>query len=195
MKAIQPKELGKHETKQHVLLKFLLVLSVLVLYFFFIAFHYGVKDGIFIAALTWSFFVLCTPIADAGFLLDFPIRLIANIRMMYSEILVWILAIFLNIYGFFFSPAVYQKTVILRLFFHILEQPFPFWSIILISGIGTFVSIHFGDELLNVAKHSERKHYQKHHKKLQLIIMIFIFAIAFVLYDFLLKRLGVELPL
>jgi hypothetical protein len=55
-------------------IKFLLLFTILIFYFAFISFKYGVKDGFAITLLTWSFFVLCTPIADAGFILDFPIR-------------------------------------------------------------------------------------------------------------------------
>ena len=192
---ISAKQLRTHETKQHALMKFLLVASVLVIYFFFVAFKYGVQDGLLISALTWSFFVLCTPVADAGFLLDFPIRLITNFRMFYSEIIVWGLAIAVNVYTFFFADMIYDKTVLLRLFLHILQQPFPFWSIIAVSGLGTFLSIHFGDELMDVAKHKQRKKYSKHHKKQQLIIMVFIFVVTLILYDFLLKKLGVDVPL
>jgi hypothetical protein len=68
---IQSRQLVKHETKRHILIKFLLVLFVFIIYFGFIA----LKDGFYVTILTWSFFVLCTPVADAGFLLDFPFRL------------------------------------------------------------------------------------------------------------------------
>ncbi len=189
------KNLIKHETKRLVLKKFLLVLLVFLLYFVFISYKYGVEQGFFVSLLTWSFFVLCTPIADAGFLIDFPLRLITKIRMLYSEIIVWAFAIFLNLYAFFLMPTIYQKTGILNLFHHILAEPFPFWSIIIISLIGTFVSIQFGDELLDKTKYKETKLYHKHKHNHRFIVMIFLFAISFVLYDFLLKKLGINLPI
>lgn len=187
--------LSKHETKQHVLLKFLALVLVLLGYFFFIASQYGVKEGFLVTALTWSFFVLCTPIADAGFLIDFPVRLILHLRMLLSEIFVWGIAITLNIYSFFFNAEAYSKTKILSLFHHILENPIPFWSIILLSFIGTFVSIRFGDELVDKVHHHERKFYHKHKYNYRLIMMVFIFGSSFLLYDFLLKKLGVDLPI
>jgi len=192
---IKHNNLLKHETKRHVLIKFLLVLSVFMAYFIFIAQRYGIKEGFFVSALTWSFFVLCTPIADAGFLIDFPLRLITKIKMFVSELFVWIVAIALNLYAFTITPEIYSKTKILVLFKHILEQPFPFWIIIFLSMIGTFLSIKFGDELLDKVKHKERKTYNKHKHKYRLIIMIFLFTMIFVLYDFLLKKLGVNLPI
>ncbi len=85
-----------HPRKQ-VVYKFVLLCILLVSYFAYLSFKYDVRTGGVAAALTWSFFVLCTPIADAGFLLDFPLRLIFGIRMLFSEIAAWTLAIAVNI--------------------------------------------------------------------------------------------------
>jgi len=185
----------KHETKQHILFKFLGVLAIFAGYFGFIVYKYGLENGIMITALSWSFFVLCTPIADAGFLIDFPLRLITRIKMLYSEIIVWIIAISLNFYAFFYKPAAYEKTELLQLFKHILNDPIPFWAIIFISGIGTFMSVLFGDELFDVTKHSERTIHAKHKHNYNFIVMIFIIGISIILYYFLLEKLGVNLPL
>jgi len=160
-----------------------------------IVFHYGIENGILITALTWSFFVLCTPIADAGFLLDFPLRLILCVRMMISEMIVWGIAISLNIYAFFFRPEIYEKTKLLSLFYHILEQPAPFWLIILVSGIGTFVSVRFGDKLLDKKEHKDCPKTDDHRAWVQFSIMAFLVLMSIILYDFLLKQLGVDLPL
>ncbi len=192
-KKIQPKDLIKHETKNHVLVKFLLVFLIFLIYFLYIAQKYGVQQGFLVAFLSWSFFVLCTPVADAGFLIDFPLRLITKIKMFVAEILVWLIAITINFYVFFTNPAIYEKTKLLKLFKHILEKPWPFWIIILVSMLGTFVSIKFGDELLDKIQHKERTLYQKHKKNHQLIIMIFLIVFSLFFYDFLLKKLGIDL--
>jgi len=191
---IKPHHLLKHETKRRALIKFTLLLSIFLGYFIFVIQKYGAKEGFFVAMLSWSFFVLCTPIADAGFLIDFPLRLLTNIRMIILESFIWLIAIALNIYSFFFSPEIYTQTKLLNLFKHILEQPLPFWLIIFLAMIGTFTSIKFGDELLDKVTHKECVKYQKHKHKFRLIIMIFLFAITFVLYDFLLKKLNVSFP-
>lgn len=192
---IQHKKIFHHETKKHIFLKFSLVAFIFLGYFIFMSRKYGVEEGFLVTLLTWSFFVLCTPIADAGFLIDFPLRLITKIRMFFLEIIVWVIAIGLNLYAFIFNPEIYSKTKLLVLFQHILEQPFPFWSIILISGIGTFVSIQFGDELIDKAKHKDRTFFKKHKFKHHLIIMIFLIIISIIIYDLILKKLGVDLPI
>ena len=187
--------LARHETKRHVLRKFLLVLLLFVGYFFFITQHYGLENGFLITLLTWSFFVLCTPVADAGFLLAFPLRLITKLRMLYSQMLISAFAIVLNTYTFFELPELYEKTKLLSFFQHILAQPVPFWAIILISGVGTFLSVRFGDELMDTVHHSERKLHQCHKHTLRWIGMVFLFGITLILYDFLLQKMGVHLPL
>lgn len=182
------------ETHRHILGKFLLLAAVLVGYFAFVSWQYGVTDGFSITWLTWSFFVLCTPIADAGFLIDFPTRLILNLRMIFSETMVWMIAISLNIYNYFFHPELYAKTELLKLFKHILDQPLPFWIIILLSALGTFLSVRFGDELWDVARHKDRTFHKKHVLKWRVIFMVTLIVLVLVAYNFLLKSLGVAVP-
>ncbi|MCA9478333.1 MAG: hypothetical protein KC535_04250 [Nanoarchaeota archaeon] len=182
---------------QNPLFKFLAVLSIFVIYIGISIKHLGAKDGFLVSLLTWSFFVLCTPIADAGFLLDFPVRLLTGLRMIYSEMIVWSIAITTNLSLFFSHPELYQTTYLLSLFHHILGQPFPFWTIILLSAVGTFLSLIFGDEIIDVSYHEKKKriHHEKHRHKLRFIIMIVLFIIILAVYDYLLNELGLHIPL
>jgi len=172
------------------------VLSILITYTILASLKFGAREGLLISALTWSFFVLCTPIADAGFLLDLPLRLFTGIRMVYCEVIVWVLALSINIFTTIFFRGVYEDTILLSLLSHIIHQPFPYWSIILLSGLGTFFSIIFGDEVLDVALRGKKKreHHKKHYRKHHLIILIFLVILVLILYDFLLNSLGVHIP-
>jgi len=185
----------KLKKRKESALKFILLLSVVIFYFLFISIKYGAKDGFFITFLTWTFFVLCTPIADAGFLLDFPIRLITNIKMLHTEVLVWAIAISSNTYFTIFNQQIYEKTFILLLLHHIIIQPIPFWSIIFLSASGTFVSIHLADKLFDLTKDFNHMDYPKHSVIYQAILFIFLVTLIFIVYDFLLKKLGINLPL
>ncbi len=78
----------KHKTHLETGLKFLILSGVFVLYLAYLIHMHNISKGSITLALTWSFFVLCTPIADAGFLLDFPIRLLFGFRMFVVEIFV-----------------------------------------------------------------------------------------------------------
>ncbi len=190
---IKSSDLIKHETKLYSLKKFLIIILIFIIYFIFISIKFGIGNGFLVSLLTWSFFVFCTPVADAGFLLDFPIRLIMRIRMIYTEIFVWFFALILNLAFLFIKPQVYEKTIMLKLFKHILLNPMPFWAIILLSALGTFLSIHFGDELIDVAKHRHRKKYFSHHTKYKVIVFIFVIALIFCFYYYLLNTLGISI--
>ena len=186
------RQLHTHETKQHALFRYLLSLGIIVAYFFWVAQQYGAKEGLLIALLTWSFFVLSTPIADAGFLIDFPLRILLGLRMVITELFVWAFAIGLNLFALNIHPEVYTKTHLLSLFHMILTHPFPYWGIIILSAIGTFLSIRFGDELLDVMKHRERKFFHRHKYNHQLILIAFAFVIVFALYTYLVSQLGLQ---
>ena len=181
---------------EHPCVKFLVVVAAFLAYLFFAIAKFGLGEGALVGLLSWSFFVFCTPIADAGMLLDFPLRLIAGIRMIYSEIAVWVIAFLINLFSFLFNPAVYDKTLLLMLFKHILIRPFPFWLIIVLSGIGTFLSVYFGDEILDLAgKKGEREKHAKHKMKHRFIILAFIITLIIILYHFLLTKLKLNIPL
>ncbi len=165
-------------------------MGVLGGYFFYLSMKFDFATGGLLTALTWSFFVLCTPVADAGFLLDFPIRLIAGIRMWITELLVWGIAVAFNIYGVFFQAEVYQSTFITKVFYQILIQPYPYWGLIGLCGIGTFLSIYFGDEVMDVIAHRHREKFQKHNFKYKVILVIFLFALIIWGYKIIITDLG-----
>lgn len=195
IKSITKNVYFKHETKRKVLIKFVLLLSILIAYFAFLAFKYGIKDGTSATILTWSFFVFCTPIADAGFLLDFPVRLITKMRMIHSEMIVWTIATLINLYSYFFNQSIYEKTGLLKIFKHVLENPYPFWSIILLSAAGTYLSIYFGDELIDVIKNKKRKKFEAHKTKHRIIMGAFVLLIIIIVffYTTLIQKLGINL--
>jgi len=192
-KKISRQFLTKHETKKEVLVRFTLVLLVFLTYFFFVAYEYGAREGLWIAWLTWSAFVLGTPIASAGFLVDFPMRMITGMRMIFSEMMVWTVAISLNLYTLIFQPSIYQTNTLLKIFHQILAHPLPYWSIIAVSALGTFISIHFGDELLDKRNHAERHFYHRHKTKYRFILFTFLFIFVLIIYHMAVKQLGVKL--
>ena len=186
-------DLTKHETKRRSLWRFVALLGIVIVYFIFMSYKFGAGAGLYSTILTWSFFVLCTPVADAGFLLAFPVRLVSGVRMLYTQIFAYIISITFSIYTLSQASDMFEKTSILKLFKHILTQPFPYWGIIILSFVGTLLSIHFGDEAMDVTLHSERTKYHKHKNKYRFIAFIFLIAFTIILYDFLLKKLGVEI--
>ena len=183
-----------NQTKREELLKFIMLLAVLVAYFLFLSWKYDLATGGIVSALTWSFFVLCTPVADAGFLVDFPVRMITGLRMYITEIIVWVIAITLNIVCLNITPQSYEDSFLTSLLYKILTNPWPYWSIIFISAAGTFLSIRFGDEMIDAVSHRDRDYYHKHGFKHKVIVMIGLFILTLFAYYHLLKTLGVDIP-
>jgi len=177
--------------KKQVSYKFFLLCFVLVSYFLYLNSQYDVMTSGITAALTWSFFVLCTPIADAGFLLDFPIRLLFGVRMLVSEMVVWFFAIAVNIVSLIYFSDYYETTKLTHLMHIIVTTPYPYWSIVLLSGIGTFLSIRFADELLDVVHHSDRHFFHRHGYKHEMVIIIFFIVVFFGYYK-LIASLGID---
>ncbi len=173
--------------------KFLLLLFIITGYFGYLIFEYGVATGGLVAILTWSFFVLCTPIADAGFLIDFPIRLVTNVKMFVSEILVWVIAISVNIYALTYESEIYDKEFLTTLLKHTILTPYPYWGIIILSAFGSFLSVYFSDEIFDVIKNHAQKNHAKHHFKLKTISLIVLAIVIFIAYYFLLESLGIDL--
>lgn len=180
--------------RRQVVFKFLLLCAILVAYIGYLTWTYDLRTGTAAGLLTWTFFVLCTPVADAGFLLDFPLRLLFGIRMFLSEIVVWALAIAINLFALALFPEAYETTTVTRLFHAILTHPWPYWSVVVISGIGTFLSIRFGDELMDVLHHHQRDQFHRHGFKHELVVLAFAFALALVAYYELIASLGIESP-
>lgn len=176
---------------RQVVIKFLLLVALLVGYFVYLSLKYDLATGGVAAGLTWSFFVLCTPIADAGFLLDFPLRLLFGIRMVVSEIVVWVIAIGLNALSLAAFPQFYETTVLTRVLHQILTTPWPYWAVIALSGAGTFLSVRFGDELMDILHHKDRSFFHAHHFKYEIILIVF-FVMVLAGYFELVAQLGLD---
>jgi hypothetical protein len=178
--------------KRQVLIKFVFLCLILVGYFGYLTYEYDFLTGGVAALITWSFFVLCTPVADAGFLLDFPLRILFGIRMVISEIVVWAIAILINVVAILYTPEFYQTTFITRLMEVIILNPYPYWGIVVLSGIGTFLSIRFGDELMDVFHHKDRLVYFRHHFKHEIVLFVFFLMVIFGYYE-MISNLGIQL--
>ncbi|HFU76221.1 MAG TPA: hypothetical protein ENK66_08255 [Arcobacter sp.] len=183
-----------HETHKETFLKFIALVAILVSYFFYMSWKYDASTGFSVALLTWSFFVLCTPVADGGFILAFPIRLLFGIKMAITQVILWFVAIGINIFMLSSMPETYELTFLTKLLNHILTEPYPYWSILIISAMGTFLSIFFGDEMMDVGLHKDRELNHKHGFKYRSIVVFGLGLLTVVAYYYLLSSLNITLP-
>lgn len=178
--------------RHQVVIKFFALCVILFSYFIYLVYQYDLLTGGIAALITWSFFVLCTPVADAGFLLDFPLRLLFGIRMVLSEVVVWGVAILINTISLMYFREFYKTTVLTQIMESILTTPMPYWIIIFLSGIGTFLSIRFGDELMDVLHHKDRNFYHSHQFKHEIVLFTFFLVVLFGYYE-IISNLGITL--
>ncbi len=183
------------ETRKHSLIRYILLFFFVIAYFIYTIYKFGLNNGLLVSLLTWSFFIFCTPIADAGFILAFPVRILIGVRMIYTQIVSFFIAAAITMFAIFTKPIIFNKTLILKLYHQILFQPIPYWTIIILSLLGTFFSIYFGDELLDVRHFRDRKLYHQHVNKHKIIISFFIFFSVILLYKFLINKIGLVIPL
>jgi len=184
----------KHETHRETLLKFIALALILVGYFAYMSWKYDASTGFSVSLLTWSFFVLCTPIADGGFILAFPIRLLFGVKMSVTQVVLWFVAIFINIFMLASGSNSYDLTFLTRLLKHILDTPYPYWSILILSAAGTLLSIYFGDEMMDVTSHKDRELHHRHGLKYRAVLVAGLGILTIVSYYYLLSGLNIVLP-
>lgn len=112
--------------------------------------------------------------------------------MVVSEIFVWGIAILINILGIMYFPESYQKTLVTSLFEKIITTPYPYWAVIILSGAGTFLSVKFGDELMDVIHHKDCKFCHKHKFKHTVIVYAGLFLLIILGYYHLLDSLDIQ---
>lgn len=184
----------KHETHRETLFKFIALALFLIGYFLYMSWKHEASTGFAVALLTWSFFVLCTPVADGGFILAFPVRLLFGINMSITQVVLWFVAIGLNIFMLISSSDTYDLTFLTRLLKHILTTPYPYWSILILSAMGTFLSIYFGDEMMDVTSHKDRVKHHRHGAKYRSVLVAGLSILTVVSYYYLLNSLHIVLP-
>jgi hypothetical protein len=184
----------KHETHRETLLKFIALALILVAYFIYMSWKYDTSTGFAVAVLSWSFFVLCTPVADGGFILAFPIRLLFGIRMSITQVVLWFVAIALNIFMLISASNTYDLTFLTRLLKHILTVPYPYWGILILSAAGTLLSIYFGDEMMDVTSHKDRVMHHRHGMKYRTVLVAGLGILTVISYYYLLDSLNIVLP-
>lgn len=184
----------EHQTHRESLWRFLILVLLLAVYFGYMSWKFDASTGALLALLSWSFFVLCTPIADGGFIVAFPVRLLFGTRMVITQIVVWVLALVINITAVSMDADAYSKTAITGVLYSILTTPWPNWSVLLISLAGTMLSIWFGDEMIDVTAHSMRKKQHRHGFKHRILLVAGFGVLTIIAYYHVIAGLGIDIP-
>jgi hypothetical protein len=182
------KRMLKHPHKKSVLLKFLILFAVIIIYAAYLLSEFGVEQGLLITGLTWSVFVFCVPFAASDILVGLPLRALFNLRLMISQIIVWVSGGAINIYTMLTDQSIYGSTPLLEVFHYILSNPIPYWSILGLCGFGTFLSVILADDVLDDLDPKKKAH----SKKLEVLFLVILIGIGLV-YSVLLGELNVSI--
>lgn len=177
----------------HQLRRFLLVVVIVIAYFIYTVYSYGLSQGVGITALTWAFFVFATPVADGGFLIAFPIRLVTGFRMLYTQYIVWAVGCMLVVAFLVFNPAAFQRSPLTQLFYAILTTPWPLWLILVLSAAGTYLNILLDDKVVDVAGSNNRSRMLQRNRK-RLFYNSGILVVTVMLYVTLLAATNTPVP-
>ncbi|MCB1949336.1 hypothetical protein [Nitrosomonas sp.] len=114
--------------------------------------------------------------------------------MFITQLIVWLLAVAINLVALGFAPDNYADTALTGLLYKILTTPWPYWSILIISAAGTALSIWFGDEMMDVTTHTQRIKHHQHGFKYRIVLTAGLGILAVLAYYHLLSDLGIALP-
>jgi hypothetical protein len=132
-------------TKYAVLRRMLLIIFSLYVVRSLV-FEYGFLRGLQSAFLSWSFFVLCMPVARGRIVLGpFKKRLERMMRVYSPELVCWIFAIVGNVLSMLLTPMAYYRVSIT----HLLRTIFltrELWTSILVCATSTFCLALFRSE-------------------------------------------------
>lgn len=92
------------------------------------------------------------------------------------------------------DSGAYDYSFLTKLLKHILSEPYPYWSILIISALGTFLSILFGDEMMDVTSHKQRELNHSHGMKYKTVLVLGLGVLTVIAYYYLLNSLGVSIP-
>jgi hypothetical protein len=101
--------------------------------------------------------------------------------MIHTEILVWGLAIIISASAVVFSPKIFEMNALMQIFHAILIHPIPYWLIIFLCGIGTFLSIFMGDQIFDVVESKEMRFNRSFFYKLSMLLIL-ISSISYLYY-------------
>jgi len=167
----KPKEVHDHHMERCI---FAIVL--LLAYLTLAVYKYGAEDGVGITVLTWAFFVLLTPVPFADLILELPLRLVTRAKMVVTHVFVWGAGALIVTTSILMAPDLFQTTTLLSIFYHVIMNPVPYWSLLFLCGMGTFLSVYIADEIMDEVEEHMKHHHRKHMSVLHMSAALLVFV-------------------
>lgn len=138
----------KNENKNNTYLYIydgIVILFILLLIFF--VFYNGLYKGCLKSLFIWAFFVLCTPIPEAGLLISLPLKKYFNIRMDICQTFVSLLALVMILYFYYNNKNIVKTNYIGTLFIGLMN--YRYYSIIILSVLSSILTSNLIDNIIN----------------------------------------------
>lgn len=101
---------------------------------FFLIKHHGIGRGLIASFLTWSFFVLCTPIISRALVISNIIEKLTGSNLYNAGLFTWSAALITNMILLNLTPTIYNVNPLSGLLAHALTTPRPYWLLISMCG-------------------------------------------------------------
>ena len=124
---------------------FVVIMFILLMIFFI--FYNGFYKGCIKSLFIWSFFVICTPIPEAGLLISLPLKRYFGLKMDLSQIAVSLLACIIIFYFYCIEQKIIKNNLIGNLFIGIMN--YKYYSIILLSIVSSVLTSNLLDNIIN----------------------------------------------
>ncbi len=181
----------RREVHEHHMERAVFAILIVLIYLVLAAQKHGPEQGVGITVLTWAFFVLLTPVPSADLVLEIPLRLFTNYKMVVTHVFVWLVGAAVVVASLLMAPELFKSTTLLAIFYHVLTNPVPYWSLLFLCGIGTFMSVHIVDEVLEEVEHELKHHHRKHMPALHIVLFALVFIGILLAYNAIISDLGI----
>jgi hypothetical protein len=75
--------------------------------------------------------------------------------------------------------------------YHVLTNPFPYWGLLFLCGLGTFLSVHIVDEVMDGIEHELKHHHRKHMPAAQMAILGIVLISILLAYNSIITQLNI----
>lgn len=123
------------------------VVIMFILLMVFFIFYNGFYKGCIKSLFIWSFFVICTPVPEAGLLISLPLKRYFGFKMDLSQIVVSLFAFMLLFYFYCVEQKIIKNNLIGNLFLGLIN--YKYYSIIFISVISSVLTSNLLDNIIN----------------------------------------------
>lgn len=153
----------------------LLFLITLITYISYNGYVVGCIKSLFI----WGFFVLCTPIPEAGLIITLPLKRYLNVPMHITQIIVSLCALGILTYFYIYEKNIIKSYKIGKLFMELIAL--KYFSIIILSILSSIYTSNLIDNFINHYIHKDKINY--------LYLKITIIVLCIIVYIYLLNSL------